>query len=119
MPTSLLKISSLLLLLSCQSLFAQEVTTSHHTLTLNAELKLAEGSTLADGVLLITHGTLAHNKMELIATLQDLLTDAGINTLAINLSLGIDNRHGMYDSRYLININTATQWMRLRPGQPG
>lgn len=97
MSKSLVKISSLLLLLSCQSVFAQEVTTSHKDLTLNADLKLAEGSTLADGVLLITHGTLAHNKMEVIATLQDLLTEAGINTLAINLSLGIDNRHDMYD----------------------
>lgn len=121
MPNSVLKISSLLLLLTCQSLLAQEVTTSHNKLLLNAELKLAEGSTLADGVLLITHGTLAHNKMEVIATLQDLLTDAGINTLAINLSLGIDNRHGMYDcqvphqhkhSDAIDEINTWSQWLK-------
>ena len=121
MPNSLFKASSLLLLLTCQPLFAQEVTTSHNNLAINAELKLAENSTLADGVLLITHGTLAHNKMEVIATLQELLTDAGINTLAINLSLSIDNRHGMYDCQVphqhkhtdaIEEISTWSAWLK-------
>lgn len=121
MPNSLIKVSSLLLLLTCQPILAQEVTTSHNQLTINAELKLAEGRTLTDGVLLITHGTLAHNKMEVIATLQELLTDAGINTLAINLSLGIDNRHGMYDCQAphqhqhtdaIDEINTWSAWLK-------
>ena len=66
-----------LLLLTTQPLFAQEVTTTHENLTLNAQMQLAEGSSLADGVVLITHGTLAHNKMELIETLQALLSDSG------------------------------------------
>jgi pimeloyl-ACP methyl ester carboxylesterase len=76
---------------------AREVTLRHGQLELTGNLELAPGKTIADGVLLITHGTLAHNRMELIRTLQELLKERGINTLAINLSLGITRRRGMYD----------------------
>lgn len=76
--------------------FAEEVTLQHQGLTLNANLNLSE-DTGFDKVILITHGTLAHNGMEIISTWQDLLADEGYTTLAINLSLGLDNRHGMYD----------------------
>ncbi len=76
---------------------AEEVTRAYKGLVLNANLTLSDGKTLQDGVVLITHGTLGHNKMELIAALQGLLAERGLNSLAINLSLGIDNRRGMYD----------------------
>lgn len=77
---------------------AETVEIQHNGLTLNAELELAEGSSLADGVLLLTHGTLAHSRMELISALQELFVDSGVNVLAINLSLGVDNREpAMYD----------------------
>lgn len=76
---------------------AKEVTLSHEGLTLNAGLEFASGNTLADGVVLITHGGLAHRDMESIVYLRKLFKEAGYNTLAINLSLGLDNRHGMYD----------------------
>ncbi len=85
------------LLLACLPASAREVTIQHGQLVLNGNLELAEGQTPADGVMLITHGTLAHNRMELISTLQSLLKERGISTLAINLSLGISNRHNMYD----------------------
>jgi len=78
---------------------AEEVTIPFRGLTLNANLEMAHGKTFKDGTILITHGTLAHNKMEIIATLQGLLNERGFNTLAINLSLGLDNRHGMYDCK--------------------
>ncbi len=76
---------------------AEEVKLSHGGLTLNANLEVAGEAGLAEGVVLITHGLLAHNGMELIATLQGLLAERGLNSLAINLSLGLDDRHGMYD----------------------
>lgn len=76
--------------------FAEEVTLQYQGLTLNANLNLSE-DTGFEKVILITHGTLAHNGMEIISTWQDLLADEGYTTLAINLSLGLDNRHGMYD----------------------
>ncbi|WP_293267575.1 alpha/beta hydrolase [Neptunomonas sp.] len=117
---------SLSLLLANQALYAKEVTTSYNNHTLNAELLLAEGTSLADGIVLITHGTLAHNKMELISTLQDLLVDSGISSLAINLSLGVDNRHGMYDCEIphqhkhtdaLNEISTWIDWLKHKGAQ--
>ena len=76
---------------------AQEVTLLHEGITLNADLEFAPGKTMTDGMVLMTHGGLAHRDMETIIYLRRLLKEAGYNTLAINLSLGLDNRHGMYD----------------------
>lgn len=79
--------------------FANEVTLPYKNLKLNANLTLVPGKTVADGVVLITHGSLAHRDMEMLVAMRNLLRDKGFNTLAINLSLGIDNRHGMYDCK--------------------
>lgn len=76
---------------------AEEVKLEHEGLTFNAELELAPGSELADGVILMTHGTLAHARMGIMRGLQNVFKEYGYNTLAINLSLGVDDRHGMYD----------------------
>ena len=76
---------------------ANEVTQPFKGITLNANLELAKDKKPADGVILITHGGLAHRGMELVTNLQKLLKERGYNTLAINLSLGLNDRHGMYD----------------------
>ncbi len=76
---------------------AEEVKIKHEGLTLNANLNLAPGKFLADGVVLILHGTLAHKDMEIIRALQDLLIERNINNLAINLGFAQDDRHGMID----------------------
>ncbi len=73
------------------------VRTKHRGLNLNGNLMLADGKTLEDGVVLLTHGTFAHNEMELIAALQGAFAEREINSLAITLSLGVDTRSGMYD----------------------
>lgn len=78
---------------------AEEISLPYKGLTLNAEMALAPGKTAADGVILITHGALAHRDMETISYLRKLLKDKGYNTLAINLSLGVDKRHDMYDCK--------------------
>jgi len=70
----------------------KDVQTALNGLTLNAHLSLAEGKTLADGVVLITHGTLAHNKMEITKALQEALKEREVNSLAINLSFSINDR---------------------------
>jgi len=75
----------------------EEVKLKHGGLTLNAKLEMADGKSMADGIVLITHGTLAHNGMELIVAQQELLKEREISSLAINLSLGLDDRHGTYD----------------------
>ncbi len=76
---------------------AKEVTLLQRNLTLNAELELAEGKTISDGVVLIMHDALAHRDMELMVYLRALFRERGYSTLAINLGLGLDDRHGMYD----------------------
>jgi pimeloyl-ACP methyl ester carboxylesterase len=76
---------------------AAEVKIQHHGLTLNAQQELASGKTLKDGVALILHGTVSHNRTELIEGLQKQLAERGHNSLAINLSLGRNDRHGAYD----------------------
>ncbi len=67
-----------------------------NNMTLNANLEKADNWP-AGPVILITHGTLSHNGSEIIASLQELLGENGISSLAINLGLGIDDRHGSYD----------------------
>lgn len=66
-------------------------------LTLNGYLVLAEGSRLQDGVVLVTHGSLAHGRMEIVTALQKALQERGVNSLAITLGLGVDDREGMMD----------------------
>jgi pimeloyl-ACP methyl ester carboxylesterase len=87
----------MLLLATAYSSHAKDITQPYRNLTLNANLELAEGKTLQDGVVLIVHGLMAHNRMEIIETSQQALLDNGHSSLAINLSLGVDNRKGFYD----------------------
>ncbi|GAB4237855.1 MAG: alpha/beta fold hydrolase [Methyloligellaceae bacterium] len=61
------------------------------------DLVIPEGASLAGGVLLITHGTLAHKDMELVEALQTALAERGVATLAHSLTLSLDRRTGMYD----------------------
>lgn len=92
---------SLNLLLAVTTAFAQDVRIKHkdpafdRDLILNGSLELAEGKSLADGVVLMTHGTGGYNKMEIMATLQELLAERGLSSLAITLSMGIDDRQDM------------------------
>jgi pimeloyl-ACP methyl ester carboxylesterase len=76
---------------------AEEVSVEYLGLGLSANLELAPGRSLKDGAVLLVHDTLGHDRMELMAALQDGLRDQGVNSLAITLSLGLDNRHGMFD----------------------
>ena len=76
---------------------AEEVKIKHGDQTLNANFNLAPGKSLADGVVLMLHGTWAHKDMEIMRGLQDTLIERNISNLAFNLSLGQDNRHGMID----------------------
>ena len=76
---------------------AKEVTQKYNGLTLNANLEMVEGKDFKDGMAIILHGYMAHNKMEIIRTAQQVLLGNERSSLAINLSLGVDNRHGYYD----------------------
>ena len=92
-------LSFALLGIVAMSVNAKEVVLPHDGLKLNADLEIASGRKLEDGVILITHGALAHRDMEMLVYLRKLLKEKGYSTLAINLSLGLNNRHGMYDCK--------------------
>lgn len=85
------------LCITTSAVAAKEITIQYQGLTLNADLTLAAGKSVSDGVILMTHGALAHRDMESLVYLRKLLKERGYNILAINLSLGLNNRHGMYD----------------------
>ncbi|MEB4593368.1 alpha/beta hydrolase [Candidatus Thiothrix sp. Deng01] len=80
------------LLAAFSNLHAEEVTVKQGDINLRADLELASGKTVKDGVILMLHGTLANNKMEIMQSLADLLKEKGYNTLSVNLSFGIDKR---------------------------
>jgi len=101
---------------------AEEVKLVHGGLTLNANLEKAQDWP-AGPVVLMTHGTLAHGRMEIMATLQSLFAARGISSLAITLSLGLSDRHGMYDCAVphdhrnedsLGEIGAWLQWLKMR-----
>lgn len=77
---------------------AENVSLRHQGLTLNANLEMAPGKAMKDGVILMTHGTLAHGRMEIMAALQETMKARGYNSLSINLSYAKDKRDfAMYD----------------------
>ena len=92
-----LSFALLLLVLAHFAAHAEDVQLQHQGLTLNAHWQPVGDEWHSQPVILITHGTLAHGRMEITTALQDLLGDAGLSSLSITLSLGQDNRSGMYD----------------------
>jgi pimeloyl-ACP methyl ester carboxylesterase len=82
--------------LSAVAARAEPVAIQYGALKLNGNLALAANKRLADGVLLMVHGTMAHARMETIKTLQAALGSRGTSSLAITLSLGESDRHGMF-----------------------
>jgi len=59
---------------------------------LNGNLELPAGKSPADGLVLMVHGTLSWYGQETIAALQKNLKARGVGSLAITLSLGVDDR---------------------------
>ncbi len=82
------------------SLSATALKLSLNKLTLNAEYKAAEDKNAPFFVIL--HGTFAWHGMELPSTLQSLLQDEEIGSLAFTLSLSEDNRSGFFDCKHPI-----------------
>jgi pimeloyl-ACP methyl ester carboxylesterase len=78
-------------------LSAEEVRIEHQNLTLNANLETAEDNGVGAQVILILHGLLGHNRGEIVRTFQEGFKKNGWASLAPNLSLGLNDRHGNYD----------------------
>ncbi len=112
----------LFLILGAPSVVGSEISIEHEGLQLNAQLE--KSATWPSGpTLLITHGTLSHNRSEIISTLQTLFLEYDISSLAINLSLGLDNRHGPYDCaiphRHQLQdaVSELDAWLQWLSGQ--
>jgi pimeloyl-ACP methyl ester carboxylesterase len=84
------------LTLMASNIAADGVKIPHGGLTLNANLEATGPDWQKGPVVLMTHGRLAHAGMEIMQGLQTALKDRGVSSLAITLSLGLDNRQGMY-----------------------
>ena len=102
---------------------AEEVQLRHEGRTLNADLTLPAGGTIGDGLVILVHGTLMHGRMEIMAALQRDLATHGIASLALTLSLGLDDRRGPYDCatphRHTLDATAAeigawVQWAKER-----
>jgi len=102
---------------------AEPVQLQHDGRTLNADLTLPSGGDIRSGVVILVHGTLMHGRMEIMAALQKGLTERGVGSLAVTLSLGLDDRRGPYDCatphRYTLDdvareIGVWTQWAKAR-----
>ncbi|HEX2888462.1 hypothetical protein [Vineibacter terrae] len=102
---------------------AEPVQIRHDGRTLNADLTVPQGGDVRDGLVVLVHGTLMHGRMEIMAALQKALAERGVGSLAITLSLGIDDRRGPYDCatphRHMLDatageIGAWTRWARER-----
>ncbi len=98
----------ILLLLWIGQVSAQPVQIEHQGLILNGnfeEYKPGHNPGYSDRIFLIVHGTWAHAGMEIISTLQALLFENDQSSLAITLSLGIDDRTGFMACHSLMTAN--------------
>jgi pimeloyl-ACP methyl ester carboxylesterase len=76
---------------------AEEVKAKYHGKTVNANLMMADGKSYQDPFVLIVHGTLTHKGRSTYNGLQQLLSEEHqMSSLAINLSLGLEDREGEY-----------------------
>ncbi len=72
----------------------RHVQVQYEGLRLNGWITEADTSPVT---ILMLHGTLAHANMEIMATLAEVFAEYGIETLRVTLSLGQDDRRGMFD----------------------
>ena len=97
---------------------AEEVFLDYLGLQLSANLEVAPGKSLKNDVVLLVHDTLGHDRMDLMASLQDALRDQGIPSLAITLGLDMDKRHGMFncaleqDHRHEDAVDEIANWVQ-------
>lgn len=125
MKLRLLVASLALLLLSSAGLRAETrmVELQMSGVTALADLVVPDNGSIKNGVILITHGTLAHKDMELVEALQSALAERGVATLAHTLTLGVDRRKGMYDCtaphthRHEDAVNEIDAWIAWLKGQ--
>ena len=85
----------------CSPASAEELVMEYQGLDLLGNLEIADGNKGLSGknIVLIVHDTLSSKQENLISSLQMGLKARSVNSLAINLSLGLDMRKGRYDCK--------------------
>lgn len=105
------------------SSLAAEVQLRANLSTLNARLLLPEEAGLGGGVTMLVHDTFGTADDPEIRTLQEALLSAGRASLAITLSLGVDDRRSEYDcarahlhrhEQAVVEIAAWTTWLRAQ-----
>src|SRR5258708_37635390 len=95
MRTSALIFAALALMVGPALAAAEPVQIKPSLTKLNGNLELPAGEKLeGENVVVIVHGMLSHYGQETVVALQKNLKARGIASLAINLSLGVDDRKG-------------------------
>jgi pimeloyl-ACP methyl ester carboxylesterase len=84
-------------ILAASPVQAEPVQLTYKNIRLNGELTVPEGGSLGSGVVLVTHGSLAHHNMEIVVAIREALLERNIASLAISLGFNIDDRKGFYD----------------------
>jgi pimeloyl-ACP methyl ester carboxylesterase len=84
-------------ILAASPVQAEPVQLTYKNIKLNGELTVPEGGNVGDGVVLVTHGSLAHHNMEIVVAIREALLEREIASLAISLGINIDDRKGFYD----------------------
>lgn len=108
---------TLFLLIATSSIKASPLQLMHQGLRLNGELYAENKDN--DTVFLLVHGTWGHGEMEIISGIQSRLDELGENSLALTLSLGLDNRRGFLGcsesivARHDAAIEEIRQWVEF------
>jgi pimeloyl-ACP methyl ester carboxylesterase len=110
--------------LATSTAWAEPVQLSYKGINLNGEMTVPEGGSLGDGVVLITHGSLAHHEMEIVVAVRESLLERDIASLAISLGFNQDNRKGFYDCAVGVNthkrydaVDEIAAWVEWLKGQ--
>jgi len=101
----------IVLFIVSMNLNAELVQTQFKHLTVNANLINAQHK--SQPFYLILHGTWAWQGMELIASTQELLEEEGVGSLAITLSLGVNNRSGFLGCPKILKANHLQSYAEL------
>ncbi len=81
------------------SVYAEELVMDFQGLDLLGNLEVSQVGLKDKDIVLIVHDTLSSKQENLISGIQSGLKGQGVNSLAINLSLGLDMRKGRYDCK--------------------
>lgn len=125
LPIGLRALIGISLVTSLSANAAELLRLDEETPVLSGRLTASESWPGGD-VALLLHGTLSHRDTEIIQSLETLLPEQGVSTLAINLSLGVDDRQTAFpcDSAHrhreqdaIVELSRWVDWLSQQGAQ--